>query len=55
LEEDGFTPPGLDVFRSEIVEALVIAGMVGVLDEGRELAFEIARQVVADLKNEIAA
>ena len=46
FEEDGFSPPEVDVSRSEIVEALVIAGMVVVLDEGRDLAFEIAGQVV---------
>jgi hypothetical protein len=42
FEEDRLGPPEVDVSRSEIVEALVIAGMVVVLDEGRDLAFEIA-------------
>ena len=46
FEEDGLGPPEVDVSRSEIAEALVIAGMVVVLDEGRDLAFEIAGQVV---------
>ena len=46
FEEDGLGAPEVDVSRSEIVEALVIAGMVVVLDEGRDLAFEIAGQVV---------
>jgi len=46
FEEDGLGSPEVDVSRSEIVEALVIAGMVVVLDEGRDLAFEIAGQVV---------
>ncbi len=46
FEEDGLGPPEVDVSRSEIVEALVIAGMVVVLDEGGDLAFEIAGQVV---------
>ena len=46
FEEDGLGPPEVDVSRSEIAEALVIAGMVVVLDEGRDLAFEIAVQVV---------
>jgi hypothetical protein len=45
FEEDGLTAPGVDVGRSEIVEALVIAVMVVVLDEGGDLAFEIAGQV----------
>ena len=42
FEEDGLGPPEVDVSRSEIAEALVIASMVVVLDEGRDLAFEIA-------------
>ena len=46
FEEDGLSAPEVDVSRSEIAEALVIAGMVVVLDEGRDLAFEIAGQVV---------
>ena len=46
FEEDGLSAPQVDVSRSEIAEALVIAGMVVVLDEGRDLAFEIAGQVV---------
>ena len=46
FEEDGLSAPEVDVSRSEIAEALVIAGMVVVLDEGRDLAFEIAGLVV---------
>ena len=46
FEEDGLSAPEVDVSRSEIVEALVIAVMVIVLDEGGDLAFEIAGQVV---------
>ena len=46
FEEDGLGPPEVDVSRSEIAEALVIASMVVALDEGRDLAFEIAGQVV---------
>jgi hypothetical protein len=42
FEEEGLGPPEVDVSRSEIAEALVIASMVVVLDEGRDLAFEIA-------------
>jgi hypothetical protein len=42
FEEEGLSAPEVDVSRSEIVEALVIAGMVVVLDEGGDLAFEIA-------------
>ena len=46
FEEDGLAAPEVDVSRSEIVEALVIAAMVVVLDEGGDLALEIAGQVV---------
>ena len=46
FEEDGLGPPEVGVSRSEIAEALVIASMVVALDEGRDLAFEIAGQVV---------
>ena len=42
FEEDGLGSPEVDVSRSEIAEALVIASMVVVLDERRDLAFEIA-------------
>ena len=46
FEEDGLSAPEVDVSRGKIVEALVKAGMVVVLDEGADLAFEIAGQVV---------
>ena len=46
FEEDGLGPSEVDVSRREIAEALVIAGMVVVRHEGRDLAFEIAGQVV---------
>ena len=46
FEEDGLGAPEVDVSRGKIVEALVIAGMVVMLDEIRDLAFEIAGQVV---------
>jgi hypothetical protein len=46
FEEDGVGVPEVDVSRGKIVEALVIAGMVVMLDEGRDLAFEIAGQVI---------
>ena len=44
FEEDGFSPPEVNVGRVEIVEALVIAVGVVALDE--DLALEIAGQVV---------
>jgi hypothetical protein len=42
FKEDGLGPPEVNVSWSEIAEALAIAGMVVGLDEGRDLAFEIA-------------
>ena len=46
LEQDRLSAAEVDVGRGEIAEALVVAAMVVVLDEGRNPAFEIARQVV---------
>ena len=46
FEEDGLRPSEVDVSRGKIVEALVIAGMVVMRDEGRDLAFEVAGQVI---------
>jgi hypothetical protein len=46
FEEDGLGPSEVDVGRREIVQALVIAGMVVMVDEGGDLAFEIAGQVI---------
>jgi hypothetical protein len=46
FEEDGLSAPEVDVSWGKIVEALVIAGMVLMRHEGRDLAFEVAGQVV---------
>ena len=46
FEEDGLSAPEVDVSWGKIVEALVIAGMVVTRHEGRDLAFEVAGQVV---------
>jgi hypothetical protein len=46
FEEDGLGPSEVDVGRCEIAQALVIAGMVVMIDEGGDLAFEIAGQVI---------
>ncbi len=46
LQQNGLTASEVDVGRSEIVEALVIAPMVVALDEGGNLGFEIAGQEV---------
>jgi hypothetical protein len=46
FEEDGLRPSEVDVSWGKIVEALVISGMVVMRHEGRDLAFEVAGQVV---------
>lgn len=46
LQQDGLATPEVDVGGGEIVQALVIAPVVVVIDEGCDLGFEIARQEV---------
>src|SRR3954453_2907903 len=46
FEEDGLAASEVDVGRGEIAEALMVAAMIVVLDEGRDLALEGAGQVV---------
>src|SRR3954470_589469 len=46
FEEDGLAASEVDVGRGEIAEALMMAAMIVVLDEGRDLALEGAGQVV---------
>ena len=46
FEEDGLGSSEVDVGWREIAQALVIAGMVVMSHEGRDLAFEIAGQVI---------
>ena len=46
LQQDGLAAPEVNVGGGKIVEALVVAPMVVVLDEGGDLGFEIARQEV---------
>ena len=41
FEQDGLAASEVDVGRSEIVEALVVSAMIVVLDEGRDLGFEV--------------
>ncbi len=43
VQQDGLATPEVDIGGGEIVQALVIAPMVVMIDEGRDLAFEIAR------------
>jgi hypothetical protein len=46
LSEDRLGPAKVDVGRGEVIEALVIADVVVVLDEGVNLPFEITGQVI---------
>src|SRR5881392_2759163 len=44
--QDGWTASKVDVGRGEIVDALVVSAVVVVVDEGRDLGFEVAGQEV---------
>ena len=46
LQQNGLAAPEVDVGRGEIVEALVVAAVVVVIDERRDLLLEITRQEV---------
>ena len=46
FEEDALSPSKIDVGGREIVEALVISGVIISLDESRDLPFEISRQII---------
>ena len=46
LSDDGFVAPKIDVGGCDVVQALVVALVVVVIDEGPDLMFEIARQIV---------
>ncbi len=45
FEEDALGPSKIDVGGREIVEALVISGVIISLDESGDLPFEISRQI----------
>jgi hypothetical protein len=45
--ENRLGPAEVDVSRGQIVDALMIADMIVMLDEGADLPLEIARQIVA--------
>src|SRR5947208_14843976 len=42
--QDGWPAPEVDVGRGEIVDALVVAAVVVVVDEGRDVGFEMDGQ-----------
>ena len=51
--QDGLTAPEVDIGRCEIAQALVIAVVVVVLDEGRDLVLQIAGQIIALQKDAV--
>ena len=53
LSDDGFVAPKIDVSRCDVVQALVVALVVVVIDEGPDLMFEIARQIVVFEENPV--
>ena len=46
FEQNRLTATEIDVGRREIVQALVVSSMIVVADEGLDLPFEVAGQVV---------
>ena len=51
--EDRLRSAEVDVSRREVVDALMIADVIVVLDEGGDLPFEIARQVIVVEQNAV--
>jgi len=46
FDQNGLAPPEVDVGWRQVADALVISQVIVVGDEGRDLGFEIARQVI---------
>ena len=46
FQHDGLGASEVDVSRGKIAQALVIAAMVVVVDEGVDLGFQVARQII---------
>ena len=51
--EDHWSATEVDVSRREVVDALMIAAVIVVLDEGSDLPFEIGRQLVIIEQNAV--
>ena len=51
--DDGFVAPKIDVGRCDVVQALMVAFVVVVIDEGPDLAFKIAGQIVVFQQNPV--
>ena len=46
FQQDGLAAPEVDIGGREVIQALVIAPVVVVLDEGADVGFEITGQVI---------
>ena len=46
FQQDGLTASGVDVGRGQVAQALMVAPVIVVLDEGFDLGPEIARHIV---------
>ncbi len=46
FDQNGLAAPEVDVGGREVAQALVVTAVIVVLDEGLDLSFEVARQVV---------
>lgn len=53
FDEDGLAASEVDVGRGEIVEALVVSAMIVMLDEGRDLGFEVFLEEVVFQENAV--
>ena len=51
--DDGFVAPKIDVCRCDVVQALMVALVVVVIDEGPDLMFEITGQIVVFQQNPV--
>ena len=46
FQQDGLAAPEVDIGGREVIQALVVAPVVVVLDESAELGFEITGQII---------
>jgi len=53
FQQDGLAPAKADVGRCQVLQAFVIAAVIVVIDEVRDLGFEIAGQVIVLKQNAI--
>lgn len=53
FSQNGFVPAEVDVSRCDVAQALVVALVVVVIDEGPDPTFEIAGQVIVFQQNTV--